>query len=79
MSNLILIVLFSKLRRAMRVRKATMPEATQPVRCVFRVKTGAFYGQEAYLTRNSAFWGTMEEWSREILRSFTLEILEVRF
>ena len=23
-----------------------MPAATQPVRCIFRVKTGAFYGQE---------------------------------
>ena len=29
---------------------ATMPEATQPVRCMFWVKTGAFYGQEG------AFW-----------------------
>ena len=29
---------------------ATMPAATQPVRCIFRVKTGAFYGQEG------AFW-----------------------
>ena len=25
-----------------------MPEATQPVRCIFWVKTGAFYGQEQH-------------------------------
>ena len=27
-------------------QEATMPAATQPVRCIFMVKTGAFYGQE---------------------------------
>ena len=32
------------------VLSATMPAATQPVRCIFRVKTGAFYGQEAVRT-----------------------------
>ena len=31
------------------VLSATMPAATQPVRCIFWVKTGAFYGQEATL------------------------------
>ena len=33
-----------------------MPEATQSVRCIFWVKTGAFYGQEATMPAG-AFYG----------------------
>ena len=46
-----------------------MPEATQPVRCIFWVRTGAFYGQEATMPEGASYGqeGRMIEWSREIL------------
>ena len=41
-------------------QEATMPAATQPVRCIFWVKTGAFYDQEG------AFYGQeASEWNQE--------------
>jgi transposase len=35
---------------------ATMPEAIPPVRCMFRIKTGAFYGQEAQTKNPAVQW-----------------------
>jgi hypothetical protein len=39
-----------------RAQQATMPEAILPVRCMFRIKTGAFYGQEAAPLRKNDVW-----------------------
>ena len=38
-----------------------MPAATQTVRCVFRVKTGAFYGQEGGMSTASD-GGVVRDW-----------------
>ena len=47
-------------------QEATMPAATQPVRCIFWVKTGAFYDQEG------AFYGQeASEWNQNALLSWS--------
>jgi hypothetical protein len=36
-------------------QEATMPEAIPPVKCMFGIKTGAFYGQDVFTLEHNDF------------------------